>query len=433
MNKLTDPNDIVVLKPELSELAKAADYALRTLPWTFNRMMMNTSSRGQNGRGLNIAKGVLGQEMLRRHLTSLGISAPAEEKSHRDDDLFDFHLTIDGELTKFDLKTVNHYTNYPGDARPPFSPEYLMDNANYSGPDWRRFFPMLVPHTQIGQGKECYCFAIGSSIDFRSNPLLGRSGSLIVAYPYGEALPFLSSARLCRAREEAGRGFFIALTYQAAGLLSGDHLNVTLVGEWAGDVTEIPVRLRNGQAVTVGPFSCLAAVSMAAESFENFQGHIDLQVVENLFTEVIRNTTRQNINTSPREKLTYVKSDFTNLYLPDDYTLFVLGWLTKDEFRSRCEAYTGYVWPKDSVSRFENQAWSQITESDRKSIERAGFGHCISTKPSQVNAGWLKTNGQGGGACSYIYPNIGRNGGVMETNLYVLPQDLWTISSLRGS
>ena len=42
----------------------------------------------------------------------------------------------------------------------------------------------------------------------------------------------------------------------------------------------------------------------------------------------------------------------------------------------------------------------------------------------------MKTTGRGGGACCYVYPNIGANGGVKETNLYVLPQDLRTIASL---
>ena len=39
-------------------------------------------------------------------------------------------------------------------------------------------------------------------------------------------------------------------------------------------------------------------------------------------------------------------------------------------------------------------------------------------------------DGRGGGSCCYVFPNIGRNGGVKETNLFVLPQDLKTMDSL---
>ena len=44
MMETLKPNDIWVLKPTIDDLKVGANYAAITLPWTFNRMMMNTGS-----------------------------------------------------------------------------------------------------------------------------------------------------------------------------------------------------------------------------------------------------------------------------------------------------------------------------------------------------------------------------------------------------
>ncbi len=42
----------------------------------------------------------------------------------------------------------------------------------------------------------------------------------------------------------------------------------------------------------------------------------------------------------------------------------------------------------------------------------------------------MKTSGgPGGNACCYVFPNV-RGGGIRETNLYVLPQDLTIMDEL---
>ena len=161
-------------------------------------------------------------------------------------------------------------------------------------------------------------------------------------------------------------------------------------------------------------------------------GHIEVSVSQNHFTAPIRNSSKRNINQPPREKLTFTREDFCNLILPSDYTIYFIGWITKQAFLAECRNYTGWVWPKDSINKYENQPWKQFTEKDQKTVTRAGFADCIQENPRLLRAGWLKTTGRGGGACCYVYPNIGHNGGVKETNLYVLPQNLNIMESFSG-
>ena len=188
MRKLKTKKDVWVLTPSANDLKAGAYYAAVSLPWTFNRMMLNTTSAGQQHRALNIAKGIVGQDMLKREMKRVGIKAQTQRKSYRDEDLFDFNAEIGGTLTKLDLKSVNYFTNYSPIGRKPFSVDLLMKYARYAGADWRTFFPMLVPHTQIEQSKEGYCFAIACSIDLRKDIATKRTGYALTAFPYGRHL-----------------------------------------------------------------------------------------------------------------------------------------------------------------------------------------------------------------------------------------------------
>ena len=169
--RLTDFEQIWSVSATKEELQKGAKYAEITLPWTFNRMMLNTGSRGQRERGLNIAKGVVAQLILARTLRERGLNIQEQLKSHRDEDFFDFLIPVNDKKVPFDFKSINYYTNYEIPERLPFSRELIIQNRSYSGPSWNKFFPMLVPHTQISQSKEAFCFAIASSIDPRNNPI----------------------------------------------------------------------------------------------------------------------------------------------------------------------------------------------------------------------------------------------------------------------
>lgn len=426
----TRAEDIWELKPLAEDLEAGARYASITLPWTFNRMAYNTGSKGQQGRGLNIAKGIVAQKMLSRALSERNVVAEVQRKSHRDDDLFDFQVVINGKMSKLDLKSWNYFSNYNVSGREPFTSALIEKNAGYAGPEWRKFFPMLVPHTQIGQEKEAYCFGLASSIDFRNNVEADRDGYILTAYPYGVVQPFMSSSKLCLVREEEGKGIFLKLTWQP-GFIGKSNMGISIVGEWDNQVSKTVIMLKGGKPKILGPFSCISSFQISHEEYNDWvNGTIEIGIAKNELTKQVLNSVRRNVNIIPAACMTLERNDFCNLMLPNDYTLYLIGWLTKEEFLEACKKYTGWVWPYDRVSRFNNQAWEQITDDDRKKITRAGFADCIQEKPRLVKAGWLKTTGRGGGACCYVYPNIGSNGGIKETNLYVLAQDLHTMEEL---
>jgi hypothetical protein len=431
MSLLNNPDDIWVLTPNDEDLMTGARYAEITLPWTFNRMMKNTGSRGQQERALNIAKGVVVQEILRRELARRNIKAPGQIKSHRNDDLFDFQVVFNGAQSRLDVKSIHHYSDHDASAhRDSLTPELIIKYAAYAGPDWRYFFPMMIPHTQIKQDKQTYCFAIGSSIDPRKEVDINRTAHVLTAFPSGGTLPFLSSRKLCLAREQAGQGIFLTCSYASDGLFDGSGIAVTIVGEWDGEVKKETVSLKRGTPVSdIGPFSVVSSFQVTRDVYDNFLGRIDIQVTRNDFGAAIRDSAQKNINVVPSTLLALVKSDFCNLLLPSDYKLYVIGWTPKSEFLASCRNYSAWVWPQDSISKYENRPWAQITDKDRSTLKNAGFDDCIQTKPSKINAGWLKTTGKGNGACCYVFPNT-FSGGIRETNLYVLPQDLRVMNSL---
>jgi hypothetical protein len=422
---------ILELKPTQQDFEIAAKYASVTLPWTFNRMMANTSSQGQQGRGLNIAKGIVAQEVMKKALAQIGITAELERKSYRDDDLFDFRFPINGEEKKLDLKSIHYYSDYNLPGREPLTADLIRKHAAYPGPDWRTFFPMLIPHTQIGQEKEVYCFAISSSIDFRNKIDLNRNGYALTAYPYGEQMAFLSSPKLCTLREEKDKGIWLSVHRKDESLFTSNPTKLKILGEWAGKgvVREVNV---SATKVEVGPFSCVSSFQVERDVYGQLSGEILIEVAKNDLKDVVLNTAKRNLNSPVKQPLSISKSDFCNLVLPNDYKLFVIGWTTKGEFLKNCRKYKGWVWPIDKTDKYLNTPWSQITVRDETSLTRAGFADCIQKKPSMINAGWMKTNGAGGGACCYVFPNIGRNGGIKETNLYVLPQDLNSFEALKG-
>lgn len=429
MTFLSSPDHVWSATATPEELAEGVRYASISLPWTFNRMMMRSSPTGQNNRAYNIAKGIVGQEVLTRVLRSNGIAVELPRDSHRDEDLFDIRVTIDGTTQNVDLKTINYYSNY-SDKRPPFSPEYVIQHSGYDGPRWREFFPMMIPHTQLNQDKTVYLFAIAESIDFRAELTAGRSEHAIVGFPYGDMCEFLQADRLISAREATHNGVSLSLTYNSTEDATETPLPVDVLGEWDGELVRRNTELTSTDEIEVGPFSCVSAIRLPSDAyFSEFEGGIEWTIESNELDEPVRNTTGRNLNQIPDEPMVIEKSNFCNLRLPDEYTVHFLGWTTKDEFTQNCRNYRSWVWPDDSVDPAKNTPWSQLTDDDRTKLQRIGFDDAIQSGTHRIDAGFLKGIPMRGGACTYVYPNQ-HGGGLRETNLYVLPQDLRTMETI---
>jgi len=305
----------------------------------------------------------------------------------------------------------------------------IVDNRAYDGPDWRRFFPMMVTHTQIGQPKEIYCFAMASSDDPR-RVVDAENLSHAWAFPYGPYLAFFSGKRLLQHREEQSLGFYASVTYRPANLLSAPSVMLTIIGEWAGRMAVKTIRLPTNRTQKVGPFSVIDSFRMVAENYRALADSlVEVSCQRNDFHDYVPTATGRDANSVPTDPMTLRQKDFCNLLLPEPYKLFVIGWITKRDFLAKCRQYRAWVWPRDSVNRFENQPWSP-TIDDLALFHRLGFADRIVKKPLELRAGWLKTSGRGNGACCYVFPNLFGRAGVNETNLYVLPQDLLPMDTL---
>jgi hypothetical protein len=416
-------SDIISLKPTEKQKALGCDYALKTLPWTFNRMMSNTSTTGQNSRALNIAKGVVAQALFKSVLTDLGVNAEEEKKSHRDSDLFDLRFNINQAETKFDFKSFNIYTDYVLKGREAFSIDFLIKNQSYPGPLWTQFFPMLVPHKQIGQDKDAFIFALGSSKDFRKwNPTSIQKNYVLAAFPFGEALPFYMSPKLCLERENLEKGFFVCVKIEN-NMLAKSTSKFYLTGEYNGKTVNYEL-ISNSKSQVVGPFACLSSIwTQDTNSILGLET-MTIKLDKNEMKSPVFSATRKNLNVEPEEVI-FRQKDFCNLILPDDYELHLLGWIGKEEYIERCLSYPAWIWPKDSENKFANQSWTTFSDGDKTTMAKV-LGEGVDPKEG---LGIMKTTGRGGGAACYFYPNI-HGGGIKETNFYVLLDDLKPIRKL---
>ena len=420
-----DREDIISRSASAEQRDKGANYALRTLPWTFNRMNANTSPAGQNSRALNISKGVVAQSLFLQIMKELGANPVEEDKSHRSPDLFDLRLRHGSSEIAVDFKSFSVYTNYKIPDRPEFSIGYLLENQNYDGPEWARFFPLLVPHTQIQQDtKDAFVFALSESQDFRKLNLAGDYGvSKFAVFPWGSWLPFLTSSKLALLREGSQQEMHLKIEINGSNFSSDDQL--VFVGESKGKSVSYRISAEEGTQF-VGPFSLLSSIYTEEIGTVRRLVELRVEVEDQGYADKVLNSAKRNINQAPEGALSFTSKDFCNLTLPEDYTLHFLGWITKEEFRDASIRRNPWVWPKDSVDKMKNQAWSTFSDRDKKDL-----GKIYHDGVFRGGVGALKTTGLGNGAACYFYPNM-YGGGVREMNFYCLPSDLWSVKSLGG-
>ncbi len=410
MTTLSAVEHIWVVEPTLGERQEAAEYAATTVPWTYNRMGKRRDSAGVRECAMNIAKGVVAQECLRRRLTSIGIRAPRQIKSHRTEDLYDFQIECSNTTLNIDLKTWVYYRDFRVAGRDPLTLDMIVDNRSNSGPNWGQFFPMLVPDDQIGK-KDAYCFGFADTFDMRRDLNTDRDAYMLAAFPHGDAaVEALMSGQTCALREQRGTGLFLDIAYNARA--SADAIELIVVGEWDGGVKREAVRLTAGADLReIGPFGAIGSLQLSKSHFDALAG------------EVVVSVGKDNLNRSAGVSFAIGRNDFCNLMLPHTYRLYFLGWISNADYSKACRTYPSWIWP-NNASRFENQPWTSFDYRDKTAISKAGYDDCLRGTPQRLHAGWLKSTWRTGGACCFVYPNLGQRGGVRRTNLYTLPQDL---------
>jgi hypothetical protein len=426
MNKLNNVSEIWDLYPTRSDIEDGVNYAIISWPYTFDRMnLSSTGYKGQRDRILNIVKGITNQNALRRKLSKEGIDVLLHNKSYRDEDLFDFKIKMNEEVHLWDVKTIHHYACYDSNnKRKELSKSLILENKAYDGSDWRTFFPEMVAHTQIQQEKGGYIFGISSSdADFRKNKDSKREKDFIVAIPWGEWADFSSNRKLIYAREKEKEGFDISIVWKGQLPLDDNELKLIIIGENEGKRIEKEISLPKNNPKKEGSFSSITAIHLLERKV--LTGRIEIQF-NNKFKNPVYNSQMRNINKVPTSPLVIEDEHFVNIFLPNDYHILYLGWIKRDEFLIEYKKYRPWVWPKDSVDKYKNQPWSQITEKDQNLFEKLK----LDWKKGLIG-GLLKTTGRGNGANCYIFPNQ-FGGGIKETNLYVLPQDLSIMADFNG-
>lgn len=450
MKKLSKAKDIwPACEVQESDIQEAIDYATISLPWTFDRLRYGPrSQKAVNSRLLHILMGVLNQTILERVLTSRGFECSKDWKKYRESDVFDFMIN----RRKYDVKTVHIYSKYNSDwDRKEFSIKLLMANKDYDGPEWRRFFPMMVTISQltIDKMKDSYIFGIAETYeDLRlREPILSDAGFWCAA-PYARAHNFLHSTRVINQREEEDKGFKLKVSWRRTqrSLIEGEkkRASITLFGEWTGDRRSEVLELTEGKTVLSDKeFSSLSCVRFDHPAILDSYDTI-VVTAENFFDQFISKPTKPSINlNNPDFEWKLKKDSFVNLQVPEDYKVYWIGHIPFKEFASKFPSHKSYFIPhpknmnRNQPGVVNARSRKKLESLDRKREKAIAKGIKIPwpeflslvDDKNHIKAGLLLSAMRGRrpiGAACYVYPPYA----LWETALYVLPGDLYAMDYL---
>ena len=400
-----------------------------------------------NDRLIHILLGVLNQTILERILTKKGYKCEKQWKKYRDSDIFDFH--VNGKT--YDVKTTQIYTEYSAkNERENFSPEFLIANKDYEGPEWRRFFPMMVPISQltIDKVKDAYIFGISETYqDIRHIEPKKSDKGFWCAAPFQKAFYFMQSTYVIKRREEAGKGFRVRVSWRLKQRTLSEQrkmARMTIFGEWDGDrQTEILDLKESKTVISEKEFSSLSCVRLENPAVLGEFDNIVISV-ENNFKEIVTkpNNPKINLNDDNFEWILQ-KDSFVNLRMPEDYKVRWVGFIPFAQFSAIFPSYPSYFIPRprDMSVNVPGEAINKIREkfayfskrrdkaiAENKEIPWPDFLSLIGKK-GQINAGFLiaaQRFGRPIGAACYFYPPYGFS----ESAIYVLPKDLYCLEFL---
>lgn len=424
------------------EIEDAFEYATVTLPWTFDRMMYGPrTQKSVNRRLMNIFIGVLNQNMLERILTEKGYKCAKDWKNYRDSDTFDFK--IDGR--KFDVKTTILFSEYDlQQKREPFSIDLLLKYKDYSDREWRNFFPMMVPISQLSvdKMKDSYIFGIAqTNFDLKKiTPTEGDKGYWCAA-PFGKKPnSFFQNTAVIKKREEQKSGFKVKIKWkrhQNSLDIEKSKSEVIVFGEWNKKKKVEHLEISEGkETITNKEFSSLCVIQFLDPDLL-INGELII-TVENNFKDFVphyRDPLR-NLNNEDFEWHLNHQS-FVNLRIPDDYKIYWIGHISFNDFANNFQNYPSFFIPRGdnmNLNQFGRintklrKKFQAIDNRRKKSIKKGipipwpEFSNFI--QGSEIHGGILiaanNPSGRALGAACYYYPPYA----LQETAIYVLVSDL---------
>jgi len=405
LTSLTDKSQIWETILSDTHITNAVHYAAKSVNWTFNRLAIS-GEWATFKRMMRIVTGVAAQQCLMSQVQKKGKVVTKDWSDYRTEDTFDLALP-DGKIA--DTKASNHYREYDTPKiRPKFSLDYLIKCKDYSGRDYRLFFPCAVPVEQFDvkrkRPKDYYIFTVISSpTDFISERMKGRDKAFLVATVPPGLGNFLNYKKLVAAREAAGAG--ISLTFSIGPqakineyLSPGKRSKVYAGCERDGGFFEERIELEEGSSASINDISGFSYLRMDSKEFECFSNILNMEVSNHL-TEEIYDSGLRNINLLPQKIHRFTKESFANLYIPQS-KIYFLGWIDRSTFEQKRKKLPCYGPPKDRMNKYSN------------------------TDGTPPILGVLYPR-----STCYIYPNVYR-GGFINKNYYVLPRDLREMDEL---
>lgn len=390
MTKLCDEHQVWVFDIDQDDIWKGVHYAKKSLPWTFNRMGVQEGDWTWYYRMMKIVVGVAVQETLIRELQQREIEIEKDWTNYRTKDAFDL-TSLDGR--KIDVKSFNLYSDYSVKLRPNFCLDYLIQNSSYPGPEWSRFFPCLVPQDQAGRD-DVYVFAIVESPNYTSKArrIGGRVNQFMIASPAAAWGNFLNHKNIIKAREDSKMGLDLEFELRDHCSLFKSPLTFYLGLQYDGKFDEIDMEINTGDVISVEGVSGLSYIRIREEDFDSFTGQLAVRFTNHLDEPVFTGASMRDLNVAPENEWVVDKTMFGDLFLPSPHRIYMLGWISIDEFSRIRREYPAYAHP------LQNKQENQLADSQERGI--------------------MLTR-----SCCYIYPNMFK-GGLRNKNYYVLPRDL---------
>jgi hypothetical protein len=447
--RLKKHSDILISKVSSNDIKESINYAILSLPWTFDRMHYgNETQKSVNKRLINIMKGVLNQTLLQKLLEKKGYTCKKNWKNYRDSDVFDFEVNN----ALFDVKTFHIYEKYTKSVkRSPFSTKLLIKNMSYPGPVWKTFFPVMVTLSQVQYNTEKYAYIFGISVtkkDLRQTTITSNSDGFWCATPFGNAHMFFQDRKLILLRERTQKGFRVVIARKKIQktLLNNnsESVRIQLFGEWKGkpisDILNIKMNEKNVSKKLFSSLSCVRLIDNdKANEFDKFYISVD-----NSLKDFVEKSNDPSINLNDDKFVWEITTDsLVDLLVPSDYKVYWLGYIPFNEFYEKLKNYRCYFAVKPGTdSNVDGNITPKMKDKFRamdkrrsRAIENGINVNVPEFMPfirgKKINAGMLlavtTAGGRNIGASCYFYPPYYP---FFDTALYVLPKDLYTINSL---